>query len=319
MRDEPTVLILTQPFDVTADGVVDELHRRRVPVFRCNPGDFPRDLTLVADLGVGWTGGFHLPDREVRLDEIGCAWYRRPTTFEFPDGLNTEERRWAQHEARRAVGGILAALPRWLNHPCDIARCEYKPVQLQMARAVGLTVPPTLITNDAEAARQFAKEHDQIVYKPLSSTGVSEQGSYKIVYTNRLTTDDITDTVSATGHLFQRWMDKAYEVRLTVIDDVFFAIRIDAESETSVVDWRTDYDNLCYTVIDVPRDVRDHVRGLLDLLRLRFAALDFVVTPSSEWVFLEVNANGQFAWLQDATGVPIAAAIADALTKGPPR
>lgn len=301
MRNEPTVLILTQPFDVTADGVVEELDRRGVPVFRCNPGDFPRDLTLVADLGVGWTGGLHLPDRQVRLDEIGCAWYRRPTAFEFPGGLNTEEHRWAQHEARRAVGGILAALPRWLNHPCDIARSEYKPVQLQMARTVGLTVPPTLITNDAEAARRFAKEHDQIVYKPLSSAGVSEESCYKLVYANRLTADDITDTVSVTAHLFQRWVEKAYEVRLTVVD------------------WRTDYDNLRYTVVDVPGDVRDHVRGLLDLLILRFAALDFVVTPSGEWVFLEANPNGQFAWLQDATGVPIAAAIADALTKGPPR
>lgn len=319
MHNEPTVLILTQPFDVTADGVVEELDRRGVPVFRCNPGDFPRDLTLVAELGAGWTGGLHLPDREVRLDEIGCAWYRRPTAFEFPDGLNTEERRWAQHEARHAVGGILAALPRWLNHPCDIARSEYKPVQLQMARTVGLTVPPTLITNDFEAARRFAKEHDQIVYKPLSSAGVSEQGRYKLVYANRLTADDITDTVSATGHLFQRWVDKAYEVRLTVVDDAFFAVRIDAESEAGAVDWRTDYNNLRYTVVDAPGDVRDHACGLLDLLRLRFAALDFVVTPSGEWVFLEINANGQFAWLQDATGVPIAAAIADALTKEPPR
>lgn len=33
---------------------------------------------------------------------------------------------------------------------------------------------------------------------------------------------------------------------------------------------------------------------------------------------LEVNPNGQFAWLQDITGVPVAATIADALTKGPP-
>lgn len=32
-------------------------------------------------------------------------------------------------------------------------------------------------------------------------------------------------------------------------------------------------------------------------------------------MFLEINPNGQWAWLQDATGLPISAAIADALTK----
>ncbi|MGH3795112.1 MAG: ATP-grasp ribosomal peptide maturase [Pseudonocardiaceae bacterium] len=315
MHNEPTVLILTQPLDVTADYVVDELNRRGVPVFRCDPGEFPRGLTLVAELDAGWTGSLHLPNRELLLDDIGCAWYRRPTTFQFPDGLSTEERRWAQHEARLGLGGILAALPRWLNHPCDIARAEYKPIQLQMAHAVGLTVPPTLVTNDAEAARRFAKEHGQIVYKPLSSTGVSEEGCYKLVYANRLTADDISPTVSATTHLFQRWVDKKYEIRLTVIDDAFFAVRIDAESVDGAIDWRRDYGNLRYSVVDVPDIVRDHVRGLLDLLMLRFAALDFVVTPSGDWVFLESNPNGQFAWLQDAVGVPIAATIADALVK----
>ena len=99
MPTAPSVLIVTQPFDVTADGVVDELHRRGVSVFRCNPGDFPRDLGLVAELGADWAGELTLPDRAVRLEEIGCALYRRPSTFEFPAGLNTEERRWALAEA----------------------------------------------------------------------------------------------------------------------------------------------------------------------------------------------------------------------------
>lgn len=85
MIGDPTVLVVTQPFDVTADYVVAELQQRGVPVFRCNPGDFSRSLTFAAALGGGWTGSLQLPDRDVRLEEIGCGWYRRPTAFEFPD------------------------------------------------------------------------------------------------------------------------------------------------------------------------------------------------------------------------------------------
>lgn len=312
-----TVLIVTQPFDVTADYVVAELHERGVPVFRCNPGEFPRNLTLAAHLDEGWTGSLHLPNREVPLSDVGCAWYRRPTAFEFGEELNAEERRWSSAEARLGLGGVLAALPKWLNHPCDIARAEYKPLQLQTARSVGLTVPDTLITNDAEQARRFAKDHGEVVYKPLSAVGVSEEDLYRLVYANRITADDITDTVSATAHLFQASVDKAYEVRLTVVDNDLFAIRIDADSHAAAIDWRTDYDNLRYSVTDVPGGVRHRVLGLLEVLMLRFAALDLIVTPQGDWVFLEANPNGQWAWLQDATGLPIAAAIADALTKGP--
>ncbi|MGH3947643.1 MAG: ATP-grasp ribosomal peptide maturase [Pseudonocardiaceae bacterium] len=314
---EPTVLIVTQPFDPTADYVVAELHERGVPVFRCNPGDFPRRLTLATRLGQGWTGSLRLPERELSLADIGCAWYRRPTAFEFSDELNAQERRWCSAEARLGLGGVLAAVPQWLNHPCDIARAEYKPLQLHNAGAVGLTVPDTLITNDPEAARRFATEHGHVGYKPLSALGVSEDNEYRLVYANRITAADITDTVAATAHLFQTWIDKAFEVRLTVVDDAFFAVRIDAESPAAAIDWRTDYNNLTYSITDVPNDVRHRVAGLLDMLMLRFAALDFVVTPDSEWVFLETNPNGQWGWLQEATGAPIAAAIADALTKGP--
>jgi glutathione synthase/RimK-type ligase-like ATP-grasp enzyme len=59
------------------------------------------------------------------------------------------------------------------------------------------------------------------------------------------------------------------------------------------------------------------VRALLDRLGLRFGALDFVVTPDGEWWFLECNPNGQWAWIEDETGLPIASALADALEGNP--
>ncbi|OJF13459.1 hypothetical protein [Couchioplanes caeruleus] len=93
------------------------------------------------------------------------------------------------------------------------------------------------------------------------------------------------------------------------------SLRQPGRPEAAGLDWRTDYDSLSYSVVTVPDPVREAVRRLLARLRLRFGALDFIVTPHDEWIFLEINPNGQWAWLQDATGLPIAAAIADALTK----
>jgi len=71
-------------------------------------------------------------------------------------------------------------------------------------------------------------------------------------------------------------------------------------------------------VTDVPEPVRHGVRELLRGLGLRFAATDFVVTPAGEWYFLDLNPNGQWAWIEQETGLPICAAIADALSEGPP-
>lgn len=119
--------------------------------------------------------------------------------------------------------------------------------------------------------------------------------------------------VAHTMHLFQQWVPKDYEVRLTVVDDQFFAARIDARSPAAETDWRADYHALDYTAIETPEFVRTRVSELLHRLGLRFGALDFVVSPDGQWWFLECNPNGQWAWIETETAMPIAAAIADAL------
>jgi len=42
-------------------------------------------------------------------------------------------------------------------------------------------------------------------------------------------------------HLFQQWVPKEHEVRLTVVDGRFFAACINAASGAARVDWRSDY------------------------------------------------------------------------------
>lgn len=48
---------------------------------------------------------------------------------------------------------------------------------------------------------------------------------------------------------------------------------------------------------------------------LVYGALDFVIGPDG-WTFLEVNAGGQYGWLEGATGAPITGQLADLLAKG---
>jgi glutathione synthase/RimK-type ligase-like ATP-grasp enzyme len=117
-------------------------------------------------------------------------------------------------------------------------------------------------------------------------------------------------------HIFQEWVPKKYEVRVTVVDGRFFAARIDAMPEAAYVDWRSDYHSISYSVMEIPDVVQSRVRTLLDSLGLRFGALDFVVDRHDQWWFLECNLAGQWLWLQDEASVQIAAGIADLLVSG---
>ncbi|MFB7739948.1 hypothetical protein ACFC08_37630 [Streptomyces sp. NPDC056112] len=154
-----------------------------------------------------------------------------------------------------------------------------------------------------------------MIYKPVASPVLIEERQLKSVYAHCLTLADLEDLqgISVTAHLFQSWVDKDHEVRLTVVGERMFAAAIHAGSDAAYEDWRSDYGALTYTITTVPEQVAEGMRRLMDRLQLRYGAADFIVGPQGRWTFLEVNPCGQWDWIQGATGLPIAEAVADDL------
>ncbi|MFE5946918.1 ATP-grasp ribosomal peptide maturase [Streptomyces sp. NPDC056480] len=308
------VLILTCPADSSATLVTQELDRRGVGYSRCNPGDFPQSLRLRATLDDQWVGFLEGDGEVIDLSAVGCVYYRRPTKFEFASSMSNPEKSFANSEARMGFGGVLSSMTKWVNHPAANAHAQIKPVHLAVARTCELTVPPTLVTNDPVAAQQFARKHGKIIYKTLSTPSFSDEGKLKVTFSTVADEADLDNSVSLTAHLFQKWVDKEFEVRLTVVDEDFFAARIDASSAESAIDWRSDYESLSYSVVEVPSKIRSRVGRMMGMLSLRFATMDFIVSPSGEWNFVDLNPNGQWGWIEKRTQMPISSALADALT-----
>jgi hypothetical protein len=131
--------------------------------------------------------------------------------------------------------------------------------------------------------------------------------------TTPVTADMLDDSIAGTAHLLQHWVPKAFEVRITIVDGRLYAARIDAGSAAAHIDWRTDYDALTYSLITVPERVADGLLALMYRLGLHYGAADMIVDPDDHWTFLEINPNGQWAWIEHETGLLITAAIADYL------
>lgn len=316
-----TILVLTRPNDGTAEGVVTELQRRAVTVVRCDVGDFPSSITMAASLTdhQGWRGSLRIAGRTVPIDEIRAIYYRRPTGFRIPHHLSPEQQRFAKAEARRGLGGLLLTLPvRWVSHPSRIADAEFKPLQLQIAAKCGLRVPRTLLTNDAAQAREFAEQlAGPMIYKPLSAPSVRVGGELRLIYATQVDRNSLDqEDVRSTAHLFQEWIPKRYDLRLTVVGDRFFAVAIHASSDEAYADWRSDYSALHYEPMETPDSIRCSISAMLKILGLPFGAFDFTITPEGDWVFLEVNPNGQWGWIEERTRLPITSAMADLLNGG---
>lgn len=314
-----SVLILAQDLDASADMMVTALRERGVVVWRVNTAWFPQYLRVTATLHDGrWAGQLITPRYVVDLDRIEAVWYRSPEAFSVSPELSPAEQQHCRVEAKYGLGGVLASLAAlWVNHPSRLADAAYKPVQLALAREVGLRAPDTLITNDPEDARRFVRS-GRTVTKLLGPNTISESSQRKLSFTQVITPDDCDDSPGfrATTHLFQRWVPKAWEARVIVVGDLFTAVRINAASDASYIDWRADYPALGYEVIELPADVESGIRALMSSFGLLYGALDFAITPDHEWVFLEINPGGQYGWLESATRIPFTGYLADLLMKG---
>jgi ATP-grasp ribosomal peptide maturase len=316
-----SILILAREFDPSADRMVTVLGERGVEVFRVNTAWFPIRVQMSVELrDARWCGVLTAPHGRLDLDRVHAVWYRSPEAYRMAPELSPAEAHHARVEAKYGLGGVLASLPvLWCNHPSRVADAAYKPVQLARAALAGLTVPDTLITNEPDAVRRFAGE-GPMVTKLVGGMALDEDGVRKNVYTRRLEDDDLTDLrgVEHTTHLFQRWVPKARECRVIVIGQHITAAAITAGSQQGYVDYRTDYDNLSYELVDPPEQVSTGIRLLMSGLGLVFGALDFVITPDGEWVFLEINPTGQYGFIEHVTGASLTAQLAELLTGAAP-
>ena len=117
--------------------------------------------------------------------------------------------------------------------------------------------------------------------------------------------------------------NKKVELRVTVFGHRVYTAEIDSQSqEFSKIDWRRtpQEGRNCYAVPQRPYSLPDQIEKkillLLQRLGLAFGRLDFIVTPQNELVFLEINPNGQWFWIEEATGMPLLNTFTEMLIQG---
>lgn len=249
--------------------------------------------------------------------------YRHLHLREAPHVQDPRARALAESELRATLEGTLLALDAyWLNHPAANRRARNKLGQLDLAMEEGLTVPDTLVSDDPQKIRaRFRRWEGRMVAKlaggQLLAAGNEEQ---HVVYTTIVEEDDLRSdaALAACPAIYQRRVEKAFDLRVTVVGERLFACRIDSQGhDHGTVDWRqAGAGALPIEPCELDPDLARRCRALTRRMGLDYAGLDLIATPTGETVFLEVNAAGQWLWVQEATGMPIAAAIVEQLLDG---
>lgn len=322
-----TVLVLTNSVDgIHSDIVISKLENLGVNVFRCDV-----DLLAKGDLAIKFgvtqdAFGFEMIYGDERLlsTDIKSIWYRRPNRLNSPI-KDPIQRKYAEMEMNQFLEGLWSATIGevfWLSNPVHLERARKKVLQLKIARELGFTIPRTIITNDPEQVTGFFESCDErIIFKAIHHEMLDYKDTSFNIQTTLIGREHLAQLglVKKQPSLFQEFIDKEYELRVTVVGDEIFPVKIDSQeySETAV-DWRNpDFiQKLRYTPVSLPKDIVDRCHSMLKMLGLEFGAFDFAVDKHDICYFLEVNPNGQWYWLEDLTGVLISDAIVAILARG---
>jgi hypothetical protein len=311
-----SVLIVTRAQDEHADAVQAVLSRRHgVPVHRFDMQSFPADSKGVLRASAGKRASrLVLSSGPIDLQDIGAVWWRRPLGSRIPDVYFGVDRSFIQAEYDHFIEGLLWDIQAfWVNDPLCSRRAARKILQVRVAQESGLRLPETIISNDSDEIRAFARELGrQVVVKrvgtgpgPASKTMLLESGSL----------DAVVDEMWPTPAIFQEYIPPGIDLRTIWIDNKSWTARIESGKGSSPEDSRFDH-SVPYGVHDLPEDVHAGLSRLMSKLGLRFGAVDFRVDDAGRTYFLEVNPAGQFLYLQARLGIPLIEAFADLLARG---
>lgn len=315
------LFILTNSQDVTASFLIPTLEKGGLPFVRF---DTDRVLENAAF-------EFHVGVPRVRLNgswfepgQISNIWYRRPEEFSLAAKDDSPEAKFTRLEWTEFFENFFAHVPskRWMNHPSVNATASRKLEQLSTAAKLGIKIPDTLVTQQPEELKAFYAKHEgRLIAKPLSS-GYVERGEDEfdsLIYTNQLRVGDMEDLtdLSVCPTLFQEFVEKDYDVRITVVDSDLTAVKLVAKERdgTQRCDIRrNNMVDVIHSQIELPSQIASSIWALMKKYSLRFAAIDMVVSMAGEWLFLEINPNGQWAWIDQVADTNIAASFVKAFS-----
>lgn len=295
------IFIITHKNDFTTDFVIEKLNKQGIDYYRFNCEDIDNKSY---SFQIGQSNSFDINS----VTHIDSVWFRR-TKLPNLETISSGEKLFLLNEYDSLLSNLyhLLSPEKWLSQPKYVYEAENKLYQLKLSKKVGFNIPETLVSNSKELVKDFISHHkNKVIIKPLSQGRIIEGETVRNIFTNIL--DDTyvknIDEYSLTPSILQPYIEKDYEVRVTVVGEKVFSAKIDSQTNANAkIDWRKE--KIKSVSYNLPNDISQKCVLLVKELNLQFGAIDLIKTKNGNYVFLEINPNGQWAWIEFDTGLPI--------------
>lgn len=305
------IVIVTATNDLHALVIQDEL--RKVGVYQCHIIECDRIAQREAlTYGVAYDVEEEIvtsEGRKIALSDASVLWLRRTRSNQIlslpVDDDSAHE--IIDNDCRGGLTGFLVShfKGKWISTPEATHRSADKIFQLDVAHKCGLRVPRTLVSQSRERVVDFFEACDgKIIVKTLVGA------PSPFLQTVRLSDPRAIDEASyaAAPAIFQEYIEGTDHLRLNCFGNASYAALI----RTDDIDWRGNL-NVPIESYEVPPALHRSVRDVLDALELEMGIVDLKLTAAGEPVWLEVNPQGQFVFLDPLTDLGLIGKFAEYL------
>ncbi|HEY6251789.1 MAG TPA: hypothetical protein VI685_17665 [Candidatus Angelobacter sp.] len=235
-----------------------------------------------------------------------AVWIRRPDLPALNPKVAEADRKFADQEYHafyHAIGYTLDVLPVWCINKFSASRLiRNKAVQLHLARACGLRVPGTVLSNSPNCIRNFfAHKTGRTIGKGFTPHvwQRDNQGGASVTETFELTPEQFPadEVLTFAPAIYQDMVVKEFDVRMVIMGHRLYSYALYNPLKT--LDWRQDagMGRVEMEIVATPPDVEKGVLAFAQKANVCFGSLDFAVDRDGHWWFLEINEQGQFLWL----------------------
>jgi len=316
------LLIITNRDDLASDYLIHRLREINIPFARFNTDQYPETVSIDIEFNKSsFDYTLTLGDQRIASSAITSVYFRQPIAPTFPEGATEVERLFAETELLETMRSLWRAIPEelWLNHPKKLWIAANKVEQLLVAQKIGFRIPETLITSSPERIRGFfVKKNGKIVAKAVKH-GFMQSGDEVLLAGTQILPDDFLSQLESYAQVpmtFQEKLEIDVDVRVVVVGDSIFPASIAAKQNPEVTDWRISDiigDEIVYERINLPEEIKQSCLDITRYFHLNYSSIDLVKDKQGNFIFLELNPNGQWGWIEQNLDYPIRDTIIDKL------
>jgi glutathione synthase/RimK-type ligase-like ATP-grasp enzyme len=318
------LLIVTSETDNHVNVVIKELQQSNIRSIRLNSESF----ILTSKYFYEWQASgsprqsfLFFEDSLREVQDVGVIWWRKPQDYEvFPEVNDDWAIKYCREETEYLIYSLSGLYPkaRWINNYYNMRLLSHRINQIPIAQKLGITIPPTLVTNSYEAACNFVTKQEKCIVKAMRYSGFLHDEKQYACYTRPIdveTLETFRDSIRLAPVFIQKRIQKKAEYRVTLIGKHDFVCRIDAQHTNDAdvsLDWRViEPEKLVHVPDKLPIEYLHKLHQMLDEFGLNFGAFDIIRDDDDTLYFIELNPNGQWYWIEILTKMPMVRAMVE--------